>query len=502
MSDTEQDKKRLAELLGESYDDDDADDSDSDDDDSDIESDNEDDSKPDDEDDSSEDEEDESSDDDEEVREGGNEIGSTDSQHVQTQVAKRTDTLRGHTTQVMSQMHPSAERVDIQVTGKTTEISRKSTDGTEVTTGIVLDESDQVTRKGGSPMSDKQDVLPMVEVRPGEGGNEIGSTDSRHIRTQVATCTDTSRAQTTQVMSQIPPSDDTVEIQLNGKTTEISGKSNDGNEVSSGIVNDESGRVALTGGSLMSDKRDVLPEMVDIQPRGDVNVDAHKLPSDSVESRPRGKINETSAASTGLDVDTEVEQADSHEQKIFEHFQGTVDDSILQVNLLYIPLFLHWDDTTVVAQPSVNHRALSISNIQSKDFRRKMQHQGGDFAEEMHAVVYQVKAKGSERNLSSVPVYSTYVTNQDETTEHELKDVEAIYPTVEGLKECIKACGLQYKISNNSASTIRQVFERIINKKKFRNCYRGINWSLLLTTQLDLIIASRCKSNGNPSREK
>ncbi len=107
-------------------------------------------------------------------------------------------------------------------------------------------------------------------------------------------------------------------------------------------------------------------------------------------------------------------------------------------NLLkYKLLFVHWDNVTVVAQPLVNHRALSIQNIKSKDFRRKMQQEGSDFAEEMHAVIYELRNKDNGENLSSVPIYSTYVINPDQSIEHELTDVEAVYPTVQGLKNCI-----------------------------------------------------------------
>jgi hypothetical protein len=142
-------------------------------------------------------------------------------------------------------------------------------------------------------------------------------------------------------------------------------------------------------------------------------------------------------------------------------------------------LFVHWDDITVVAQPLVNHRALSIQNIKSKDFRRKIQQEGNDFAEEMHAVKYELKKKENEDNLSSVPIYSTYVINPEQSIEHELPNIEAIYPAVQGLKNCVKALGLQYRITNNSASTIRQLFERIINKKSIQ--------ALLLGHQLESV---------------
>ena len=172
-------------------------------------------------------------------------------------------------------------------------------------------------------------------------------------------------------------------------------------------------------------------------------------------------------------MDGSIEQITDGQQKIFEHFQNMVHDSILQIHLLYIPLFVHWDDVTVVAQPLVNHRALSIQNIKSKDFRRKMQQEGSDFAEEMHAVIYELRKKDNGENLSSVPIYSTYVINPDQSIEHELTDVEAVYPTVQGLKSCIKALGLQYRITNNSASTIKQLFERIINKASLQALLQG-----------------------------
>jgi hypothetical protein len=72
-----------------------------------------------------------------------------------------------------------------------------------------------------------------------------------------------------------------------------------------------------------------------------------------------------------------------------------------------------------------------------------------------------------------VPIYSTYVINPEQSIEHELTDVEAVYPTVQGLKNCVKALGLQYRIMNNSASTIRQLFERIINKTSIQALLQG-----------------------------
>jgi len=160
---------------------------------------------------------------------------------------------------------------------------------------------------------------------------------------------------------------------------------------------------------------------------------------ETVETQSREKINEKETSEGVIEheeqidqiaLDGAIEQKADGQLKVFEHFQTMVHDSILQIHLLYIPLFVHWDDITVVAQPLVNHRILSIQNIKSKDFRRKMQQEGNDFAEEMHAIIYELKKKENEDNLSSVPIYSTYVINPEESIEHELPNVKAIYPTV------------------------------------------------------------------------
>ena len=40
-------------------------------------------------------------------------------------------------------------------------------------------------------------------------------------------------------------------------------------------------------------------------------------------------------------LDGSIEQIADGQQKIFEHFLNMVHDSILQIHLLYIPLFVH-----------------------------------------------------------------------------------------------------------------------------------------------------------------
>jgi hypothetical protein len=87
---------------------------------------------------------------------------------------------------------------------------------------------------------------------------------------------------------------------------------------------------------------------------------------ETVETQSREKINEKETSEGVIEheeqidqiaLDGSIEQKADGQLKIFEHFQNMVHDSILQIHLLYIPLFVHWDNITVVAQPLVNHRA-------------------------------------------------------------------------------------------------------------------------------------------------
>jgi hypothetical protein len=102
-----------------------------------------------------------------------------------------------------------------------------------------------------------------------------------------------------------------------------------------------------------------------------------------------------------------------------------------------------------------------------------MQQKGNDFVKEMHAVVYEVREKSVEDNFPSVPIFSTDVTTPEDSTGHELHNVEAIYPIVQGLKDFAKALQVQSKITNNSANTIRLFFEKIMNKKKLQDLLQG-----------------------------
>jgi hypothetical protein len=61
---------------------------------------------------------------------------------------------------------------------------------------------------------------------------------------------------------------------------------------------------------------------------------------------------------------------------------------------------LYEDNTTVLVQPDVNHRALSRPFLNNREFLSRMQQQDYDFSEEMHALVYQVETIGKEKEIS------------------------------------------------------------------------------------------------------
>jgi len=84
-----------------------------------------------------------------------------------------------------------------------------------------------------------------------------------------------------------------------------------------------------------------------------------------------------------------------------------------------------------------------------------MQSKSHDFGEEMHASVYEVRKKtNNEDDPEAVSVYSTYVTSDNDPTGHELTDIVAIDPPVEGLQKLISTVGLQMQVKDNKPMTI------------------------------------------------
>ena len=130
--------------------------------------------------------------------------------------------------------------------------------------------------------------------------------------------------------------------------------------------------------------------------------------------------------------------------------------------MVEIALFLYGDNTTVVGQPLVNHRPLFVCNMKSRDFLDKMQSKSHDFGEEMHVTVYEVRKKtNNEDDPEAVPVYSTYVTSDNDPTSHELYDIVAVYPSVEGLQKLVSTISLQMQVKDNKPMTIIDIFKQI-----------------------------------------
>jgi hypothetical protein len=175
-----------------------------------------------------------------------------------------------------------------------------------------------------------------------------------------------------------------------------------------------------------------------------------------------GETHNTISAPTNVSKeDVNNEKVDSLFAKL-DVFITKVVDVIIQIHMVEIALFLYGDKTTVVGQPLVNHHPLYVSNMKSRDFLDKMQSKSHDFGEEMHATVYEVRKKtNNEDDPIAVPVYSAYVTSDDDPTGHELTDIVAVYPSVEGLKRLVLTVGLQMQLKDNTPRTIIEIFKQI-----------------------------------------
>ena len=109
----------------------------------------------------------------------------------------------------------------------------------------------------------------------------------------------------------------------------------------------------------------------------------------------------------------------------------------MSVNLSDVAALLFQDKTTVLAQPEVNHRHLSLSYLKDKDFQGKMQQKGYDFSEEMHALIYEIIEEEEyipTLHESCVSICSTYKIHDHESIGHFIEGKKAIYPTIKGLQ--------------------------------------------------------------------
>jgi hypothetical protein len=154
-------------------------------------------------------------------------------------------------------------------------------------------------------------------------------------------------------------------------------------------------------------------------------------------------------------------------------FEASTD--IMNRNLWKISSLIHRDSSSLFAQPDVNHRPLSMSFLNNRDFLSKMQGKNNDFGEEMHALVYE-----------EVKVYSTYTTDEESTMWHEIPKTYAIYPTKEGLQKFADALQLtqkdesnnkvEYVAHNNSPSEIhRLLLSWAINDRDIYYSWRNEN---------------------------
>jgi hypothetical protein len=157
-----------------------------------------------------------------------------------------------------------------------------------------------------------------------------------------------------------------------------------------------------------------------------------------------------------IDKETKITQEylqkidDVEEIKSLMKFDGDVD--ILYIQLWKISSLIHRDESSIFAQPEVNHRPLSMSFLNNKDFLSKMQGKNNDFSEEMHALVYEVvvdKTIEVDRYMEEVKVFSTYTTTEEGTSGREIPRAYAIYPTKEGLQQFADALELEEKDENN-----------------------------------------------------
>ena len=163
-----------------------------------------------------------------------------------------------------------------------------------------------------------------------------------------------------------------------------------------------------------------------------------------------------------------VEPTTSISQETFyegnRDFENVMVDSVIRMPLVQLALFFHSDDTTVLAQPMVNHRSLSIRNLSNEEFQKRMQLKGNDFGEEMHMLVYELRVKPPLQPIGkdAVPIFSTYVATPNTAVGHQLDNVEAIYPTLDGLKQFQKVFSLRPTVKNVQPASITGLFEKIL----------------------------------------
>jgi hypothetical protein len=148
---------------------------------------------------------------------------------------------------------------------------------------------------------------------------------------------------------------------------------------------------------------------------------------------------------------------------------------VLSVNLSDVAALLFQDKTTVLAQPEVNHRQLSLSFIKDKDFQVRMQQKGNDFSEEMHALIYEIideEEYNQTLHDSCVSIHSTYKIHDHESIGHIIADKKAIYPTIKGLQTFVDIFELgntnkeHIIVANNDSQPIMKIMVKFFEQDK------------------------------------
>jgi len=163
---------------------------------------------------------------------------------------------------------------------------------------------------------------------------------------------------------------------------------------------------------------------------------------------------------------------DRHIDDVNEQFQGIVSGNVkkkitsltevcseLLVGLDFIIMLtmIEQSDSCLLCQPMVNTRRLGIKQIEDERFINAMIGESGDIAEDMHAILYEVT---DEESNETVPIYPTYVTDENSIDLGPLKGKYAKYPTRESLLQMAKELGLT-DIDTTALDLVGEIFTHL-----------------------------------------
>ena len=163
---------------------------------------------------------------------------------------------------------------------------------------------------------------------------------------------------------------------------------------------------------------------------------------------------------------------DRHIDDVNEQFQRIVSGDVkkkitsltevcseLLVGLDFIIMLtmIEQSDSCLLCQPMVNTRRLGIKQIEDERFINAMIGESGDIAEDMHAILYEVT---DEESNETVPIYPTYVTDENSIDLRPLKGKYAKYPTRESLLQMAKELGLT-DIDTTALDLVGEIFTHL-----------------------------------------